>query len=173
MGARRFQRSLDPIYPKWPISSGSVVFDPPGSHPKHLRNGGSWSPRSYFPNRLHPSLLSGQPRWFFHRMHHVVAAKDNVQVGREAQILALPSCEVFCPSPPPPPGGSPRRIRRVDAHGGDGMGGCRCGRECGGEAKGCGWAVDGRTESRWREWETFDGGGFISILFVFSFSTFT
>ena len=29
-----------------PRSSGSVVFDPCATHPKHLRNGGSWSPRA-------------------------------------------------------------------------------------------------------------------------------
>jgi len=29
---------------------------------------------------------------------------DNIQVGREADIVQLPSCEMFCPSPPPPPG---------------------------------------------------------------------
>ena len=30
--------------------------------------------------------------------------QDNIQVGREADIVQLPSCEMFCPSPPPPPG---------------------------------------------------------------------
>ncbi|CAJ1361405.1 unnamed protein product, partial [Effrenium voratum] len=30
--------------------------------------------------------------------------QDNVEVGREAEIVELPTCQVFCPSPPPPPG---------------------------------------------------------------------
>ncbi|CAJ1430212.1 unnamed protein product, partial [Effrenium voratum] len=30
--------------------------------------------------------------------------QDNVEVGREAEIVQLPTCQVFCPSPPPPPG---------------------------------------------------------------------
>lgn len=29
---------------------------------------------------------------------------DNIQADREAEILQLPSCEMFCPSPPPPAG---------------------------------------------------------------------